>query len=499
VPRNWLTDALKNLSLPDTVLDVLVEHLGRDCVDSICLNRELGSYAVKLLSNKPSATAVRDLAYRNDPAFVDAILDTRERRDSVLAMLRSHWALPIEYQMRFVKRSLSSSLANEVLEDQNFCDAAKQIAAKRADSSVATTWLLESSLGDQEIFDDFLARLAKNPHGLEQEMLCLLALRPALRHQAANSTYESVKTAACWVEITDPADQETLAAFALEQHAKRTYRPLVGLIGQASLRPELRERLWQELGHIAPISQENNPALVQIYQLATPRSSASLWPTVPVAEVSDLAQLEMLAAYANISSSTWSVRYRQVSLLTELSRNAHLTEELRFRVMSQALALREGIHGSLTEALDQVVETAAAQLATEEVNAAAVVNKIGYAYGYHQTKRTRESRAAQVTRILELEKPNCGNGPTPTRRAAVPEGWSLESSQSGSLSPSNVSLYSETRAADLTAYLTTRLGDATTSLSQHAWRYFANMLPNVPREETFASLTESALLMAQGA
>ena len=497
--RKWMHEALKYLPLPDSVLDLMFEHLGRDVVDPICVNRNIGTYAVKLMAHKIGAHAMRELAWRTEPTIVAAILATRERRDKVLATLMHSWDLPEAEQLLLASRALSPSIAKDFLQDARYCDEAKAIASKRADPDVAAAWLLQSSLSDQSLFDAFTARLAKDPNGLEYELLALLVIRPNLRSLAVSSEFDMLKNVACWVEITDRNDQQILAEYALATATDAPNRPLIGLLGQASLDPALRARLWTHLGQATPLGSETVIGLVHLYQHGTPAPTSPLWPTGAVSDVTDATQLEMLASYAMLNQSSWSVRYRQVSLLSELAANAHVTEELRFRLLAQTMLLREATRGALKVAMDQTIGALSEALANDVASTRTVINKLGYAYSYNQDLRSQEAAAEQRARLSELDAPVNRSGYATRRLASVPENWTIGTSLAGERTAQSVSLYNETQAIDLAAYLTTRLGDATTASSQHAWRYFVNMMDNAPRESTFEDLTESSNLMAHGA
>jgi hypothetical protein len=249
------------------------------------------------------------------PEVLDAILATREKRDTVLRQLHNHWKLSHADQLRLVQRSISSEIADLLVDSDDTLPDVKAIAVLRSSSSRRARWIPRANLADA----DALYHLAAldSPSWLFETLVPQLLLRPALRPSVLRSGLDQLPVAACWNELA-PADQE----YALELATKhrltlRAGDPVLGMLAQPSLRSDLRTHLWDLLVY------HHQSAEAVSYGLRPPGSS--LYPGVPLASVEDSALLDLLLDVYSVTPTDALARVSWASVLHELSFNDHLS------------------------------------------------------------------------------------------------------------------------------------------------------------------------------
>jgi len=486
----WLSSALERLPLPEQVTAALIERTPRHH-DALAKNPAIGTLAATLATKKLCAQSMGEIACSDHPEVLDAILSTRERRDGVLATLLSYWRLGASDQLRFVNRSLSESIANQVLTSDRFGHDAKLVAHRRASLPTVETWLLTSALSDQKIFDLLSAYRAKRPSDLSSTTLALASARPGLRHLLANATVPCLIEAACYAPINSVEDQRRVVEFVTNNSNSVMVSSFVALLLQPSLDRDLRYELWQLLDELPSNSYQSVRYECYRYGVATPE--ADIHVGRPLGSVTDNSVVEKILTSQVVAQRGYQdVNYLRAGVLFDLCGNPHLDADTKQRLLVQAVSLFEESTFRNIDGLATAVASLASSLADDQKHCHRMLRLAGSWHGFDTSLEARSRR--QANQAASAAKTTSERSGAYGRDVLVAKLGTYGEPEKES--PSRTSWYRNDEICHLAAYLTGRLGDGSTSDSLDAWFLFFDMGEQTPTA-SFEQLADTALRMAR--
>lgn len=469
---------------PDLAPSLITSHRSR-YAEYLARNHSLAANGILLFSSSLSAGALAELVRARDPQVLDAVLSSKENRDAVLMSVLDYWTLCESDQRRLAQRRLPQNTANRLLSGP-YTPATKSLAATYASPGPRLEWLSTLEADDAVMLTHLEAlapALARSPWSV----IPVLLSRRSLRHLALHSSHDILKMAACWTELDEP-DQVYALEYATSKNLYGSAAdPVVGLLTQPALCPDLRRRLTAHQHR-----ERHAPGLIERRRVST----ATLWPysfpedALPLAlrdDPRDLNNLLSQAARMMKFISNPQDQAGSISIYHELSLNPHLNQDQLERLLTGICFHPSMMFDSRSRPLAAALTRATSRL-DPTASASEVVERLGL---------LRALSLSHVPQVLE-DATVFPAVSTPRQKNVK---WHYYEQPNDSvdallqLSPaflSESSTISTGAVEKLSPSFTDLLGDATNPLSIRAWTLFLGLCegdPDVP----LSTIVQSAL------
>jgi hypothetical protein len=462
VSDNFLKAFLSSVELPYPVAKTVVLTYASRYASDLAYNRSLGSLASPLVTSGIEADALAALISLGDLEVLDAVLASPEHRIQPLSAILNAFISPgeggatlsVTDQLRFTKRALPPTIAEEVLRMPFVKDAQSQAAA-HAGVVAHAKWVLHAALSDEELFPH-LENLAKKGANAFDTLVPLLQAHPDLRSKAVVSEVTRLFAAACWTELNEH-DQIVAFETASASGDWLAPDPVVGLLAQPALLPKIRDQLWSRL---------SSKQLVTAYQAGVRRLGSASHFGVPIRDLDEQQATILMDLAAPIPVGV-EAQAASGSILVELSRNPSLSRG-QWEWLAQALCQ----HAEVTNLDGSHADYDALIRVAGRLDPKAQPVRVLRLFGLNPTvirALTDPSKIPYVTAEPEQSIPRYSRSPLPapydkTSNESVDD--ILEMSIAGFFGVATGRL----RAAS--SVFTERLGDGTTERSLLSWTRF---------------------------
>lgn len=243
-------------ALPTAIQHLIVEELP-ELHEALSTNRYLDpEVTIRMLGNAPAKMAKNLVKQSRSPAVAEFVINSDERRDSVIEALCRVWHLGPELQVALATRKLSPSLASLLAGSTWVLPETKLLLQRGALATDRLSWL--EAEGDQLepelVWDELCSLLAAPARELDQvrpdRVAQVLVLHPALVARAAASTSTMMLDAASRL-VLDPEHQLSLLARLEQRMAPGSYDAsslltlLANLLDSPSASAEVVRRGWE--------------------------------------------------------------------------------------------------------------------------------------------------------------------------------------------------------------------------------------------------------------
>lgn len=318
---------------------------------------------------KEKADSAEALVTIDNPSIISEWCSSRDKRQGVTDSVLRYWHLPIKDQIAFASKALTPDSARQVLRSDWFCDQAKLVAAPRAGHAAMWEWLEREPTGLSD--DQWIAAVSQSSAkgGLATQSFAPYATvnqRTHLAQRLIEGDLDDAAMLACslvpWIDPDVALDRVAACGDITLQRVG-----LSNLLDHPSLPDQARVRgfaLAREL-----------KMLNEMYRLGCPSPGSPVALGIPLAEITDPLQLELITMRSVATSAPRIYQFIQAaaspvagsSLLARLQHEAPrsaLNGSVFAARMLKMLSERSGMtHQASNEELDRLSQRVASQQA----------------------------------------------------------------------------------------------------------------------------------------